>query len=245
MNGQKPIADPEKREENSVRKMFARIAPFYDVINRAMTFGLDVVWRKRLIRKLGLPCGKTRVADLACGSGDVAVEILRRHPNAEVVCADFCPPMLDAAKAKLSKKGLANRVEFVEADCGSLPFGNEIFDGATISFGFRNFRNRADCLREIARTLKPSAKLCVLEVCRAGGALEKIQKLFMGKFVPNVAVLFGGKREDYVYLAETTLAYPPREKVEEMFCNAGFENVQTRPMAFGFVAITSGEKSKK
>ena len=101
MNGQKPIADPEKREENSVRKMFARIAPFYDVINRAMTFGLDVVWRKRLVRKLGLPCGKTRVADLACGSGDVAVEILRRHPNAEVVCADFCPPMLDAAKAKL------------------------------------------------------------------------------------------------------------------------------------------------
>lgn len=242
MNAEKPIADPAKREENSVKKMFSRIAPFYDAINRAMTFGLDVLWRKRLVHTLALPDGKTCVADLACGSGDVAAEIAKQKPDAQIVCVDFCPPMLEAAKAKLSKKGFANRAEFVEADCANLPFGGEVFDGATIAFGFRNFRNRGDCLREIARILKPSAKLCVLEVCRANGIFWKIQKLFMGVFVPNVAVLFGGKRNDYVYLAETTLAYPPRTDVEKMFRDAGFENVQTRPMAFGFVSITSGEK---
>ena len=247
MNNGNKIADPDSREENSVKKMFSRVAPFYDAANRAMTFGLDVLWRRRLVRALfprGAAGAKTG-ADIACGSGDVALEIAAKYPDAEIKCADFCKPMLEIAAKKFAKKRPYAKVEFVEADCENLPFGDAVFDGATISFGFRNFRNRPACLREIFRTLKPDARLCVLEVCRARGAFAAAQKIFMGKFVPLAASLCGGVRADYEYLAETTLAYPPREEIEKMFLDAGFESVSTRPMAFGLVAITAGQKGKK
>ena len=82
-------ADSKVREASSVKQMFSRVAPFYDFINRAMTFGLDIVWRKRLVRLLELSNGDVRVIDIACGSGDVAIEIAKQNPNAKIVCSDF------------------------------------------------------------------------------------------------------------------------------------------------------------
>ena len=129
----------------------------------------------------------------------------------------------------------------MEADCQRLPFADGIFDAATISFGFRNFNDRPACLSEIARVLKAGAPLCVLEVARAEGLFEPVQKFFMCSAVPKIAKLFGGESADYEYLAKTTMYYPKRAEVEKMFSDAGFKNVKTRPMAFGMVAITSGE----
>ena len=97
-------ADSQVREPSSVKQMFSRVAPFYDFINRAMTFGLDIVWRKRLVRLLNLSNGDVRVIDIACGSGDVALEIAKQNPNAKIVCSDFCVPMLEIAEAKFAKK---------------------------------------------------------------------------------------------------------------------------------------------
>ena len=135
------------------------------------------------------------------------------------------------------------QAEFAEADCRSLPFAESSFDAATISFGFRNFADRPACLREIARVLKTGAPLCVLEVARAEGPLfETAQKFFMCSAVPLIAKAFGGRREDYEYLAKTTMDYPRRAEVEKMFANAGFGEIRTRAMAFGMVAIVSGKK---
>ena len=106
-------ADSKVREASSVKQMFSRVAPFYDFINRAMTFGLDIVWRKRLVRLLELSNGDVRVIDIACGSGDVAIEIAKQNPNAKIVCSDFCVPMLEIAEAKFAKK-YPNRAEFKE-----------------------------------------------------------------------------------------------------------------------------------
>ncbi len=237
-------ADSKVREASSVKQMFSRVAPFYDFINRAMTFGLDIVWRKRLVRLLELSNGDVRVIDIACGSGDVAIEIAKQNPNAKIVCSDFCVPMLEIAEAKFAKK-YPNRAEFKEADCEHLPFKNGLFDGATISFGFRNFRNRQKCLKEIARVLKTNGRLCILEVSRAEGFFRFAQKIFMGKIVPTIASVCGGIRADYEYLAKTTLEYPSPSEVEQMFVDAGFENVSTKKMAFGLVSITSGNKADK
>ncbi|MBP3358214.1 MAG: bifunctional demethylmenaquinone methyltransferase/2-methoxy-6-polyprenyl-1,4-benzoquinol methylase UbiE [Opitutales bacterium] len=237
-------ADSKVREASSVKQMFSRVAPFYDFINRAMTFGLDIVWRKRLVRLLELSNGDVRVIDIACGSGDVAIEIAKQNPNAKIVCSDFCVPMLEIAEAKFAKK-YPNRAEFKEADCEHLPFKNGLFDGATISFGFRNFRNRQKCLKEIARVLKTNGCLCILEVSRAEGFFRFAQKIFMGKIVPTIASVCGGVRADYEYLAKTTLEYPSPSEVEQMFVDAGFENVSTKKMAFGLVSITSGNKADK
>ncbi len=235
------LTDASRREPDSVKAMFTRVAPFYDFINRAMTFGLDIIWRRRLVRALELPEGESKVVDIACGSGDVALEVARKYPQAKITCSDFCAPMLDIAREKFAKN-FPNRAEFIEADCSNLPFESNAFSGATVSFGFRNFKDRQACLLEISRVLKPNAKLCVLEVSKANGIFRVSQKFFMGIFVPFLASLCGGNKADYVYLAKTTLEYPSAQEVEAMFGKAGFENVSTRAMAFGLVAITSGRK---
>lgn len=232
--------DPKGRKPENVKKMFSRVAAHYDVINRAMCGGLDVIWRKRLVNAAvsgARADGEKKFLDIACGSGDVCAEFLKRDASCRVTGVDFCREMLEIAR----KKCAGERSEFVEADCQRLPFADGTFDAATISFGFRNFNDRPACLSETARVLKAGAPLCVLEVARAEGLFEPVQKFFMCSAVPKIAKLFGGESADYEYLAKTTMYYPKRTEVEKMFSDAGFKNVKTRPMAFGMVAITSGE----
>lgn len=231
------LANPERRDPEDVKKMFSRVSAHYDKINRAMCGGLDGIWRGKLAQAAVENAGAGgRILDIACGSGDVCAALLARDKTCRVVGADFCADMLEIAK----KKCPDSRAEFVEADCRHLPFGDSEFNAATISFGFRNFADRAACLAEIARVLKPRAPLCVLEVARAEGIFAPIQKFFMCKVVPQVARLFGGVKEDYVYLAKTTMDYPKRDEVEKLFSDAGFEQVATRTFAFGMVALTIG-----
>lgn len=236
--------DPRRRDPEDVKKLFARVSARYDAINRAMCGGLDVLWRGRLAKTAAALArengggGEKKYLDIACGSGDVCARLLGEDPDCRVVGADFCPEMLALAREKCG-----SRAEFAEADCRSLPFAENSFDAATISFGFRNFADRPACLREIARVLKTGAPLCVLEVARAEGPLfEAAQKFFMCSAVPLIARVFGGRREDYEYLAKTTMDYPRRAEVERMFANAGFGEIRTRAMAFGMVAIVSGKK---
>ena len=258
--------DSSRRDPEEVKRMFGRVAPAYDVINRAMCGGLDVLWRRRLVKALThkkCACGISRGAckckpaarsgakdsdsppkyiDIACGSGDVALAVASANPNAKIVGADFCAPMLDIARAKTKKAGRTAQISYIEADCEKLPFDDCTFDGATISFGFRNFRDRPKCLREIARVLKPGARLCILEVARAGKLMGPVQAFFMGKVVPCVAGVFGGSRDDYVYLAKTTMEYPRDAEIEKMFSDAGFREFSVKKMGFGLVGISCGRK---
>ncbi len=234
----------QKRDPNEVKEMFGAVAKNYDKINRAMCFGLDALWRKSLAKTaIGERLENSPlVVDLACGSGDVCVELLKLDKTANVVGADFCPEMLEIAKEKIAKLELADRAKFLQADCENLPFENSTFDAVTISFGFRNFQNRQKCLGEIARVLKPNGRLAILEVSRANACLEFAQKIFMGTFVPTIASLLGGRKQDYTYLANTTMQYPFPKEVEKMFAEAGFENIKTKKFGCGLVAITTGTK---
>ncbi len=236
----KKLADPKTRQEADVGKMFGRIAPSYDKINRAMCFGLDILWRKKLVKYV-LKNGEPKsVFDCACGSGDVSIELAKKFPNAKIIGGDFCEEMLELAKEKASKQNL--KIEFLFADCQKLPFEDSQFDAVTISFGFRNFKDRNSCLKEIVRVLKPNGILAILEVAKAEGIFQKIQKIFMGKFVPSVAKIFGGQKADYEYLAETTFDYPSNFQVKQMLLDAGLKNPKIEKLAFGLVAISSAEK---
>ncbi len=239
-------ADPRLRKAGDVKGMFARVARLYDPVNRAMCFGLDSLWRKRLAeRALALSGRRGRgaiFADLACGSGGVSVEILSADPSTEVVCVDFCPEMLEAAKMKIKKSPYFARAKFEAADCENLPFDGGSFDGATLAFGFRNFENRQKCLREIFRVLKPGAAVAMLEVSRCAAYLRPFQRFFMCTFVPAVARVLGANPRDYAYLGKTSMDYPPKRVVESMFASAGFRCVRTESMGFGMVAITCAKK---
>lgn len=224
--------------------MFSRVAPKYDAINRAMCFGLDVLWRKALAKEALLGGGQ-KILDIACGSGDVALEIAKnsKEKNIKISALDFCPEMLDIAKEKFLKKMPNADVEFIQSDCENMPFESETFHSATISFGFRNFKNRPACLREIARILKKDGKICILEVARSPKIIEQAQNFFMEKVVPNIAALFGGIKEDYVYLAQTTRLYPSQREIEKMLHDCGFKNAKTKKFGFGLVALTVAQKS--
>lgn len=150
--------DPRRRNPEDVKRLFARVSARYDAINRAMCGGLDVLWRGRLAKTAAALArengggGGKKYLDIACGSGDVCARLLGEDPDCRVVGADFCPEMLALAREKCG-----SRAEFAEADCRNLPFAENSFDAATISFGFRNFADRPACLREIARVLKTGA----------------------------------------------------------------------------------------
>ena len=238
------MPDHTKREPKEVEKMFSGVAKNYDKINHAMCFGLDILWRKKLAKIALKDFANTsaNVIDLACGSGDVALELAKTDASAKITASDFCKEMLTIAEKKSQANGFSERIKFVSADCQNLPFADNSFDATTISFGFRNFQNRNACLCEIARILKPSGRLAILEVARANKFLEFAQKVFMSAIVPFIATLFGGEKSSYKYLANSTLAYPKQPEIEEMFAQAGFENVKTIRMGCGLVAITTGTK---
>lgn len=235
------IANPETRDPKDVGKMFARVAPSYDKINRAMCFGMDARWRKALAKSAVKCAEKGEILDLACGSGDVAMRILDICPEQKITCADFCPEMLELAKSKILTRNPRN-VKFEIADAAKLQFEDERFSAVAIAFGFRNFKDREICLKEISRVLKGGGKLFILEVARAPKCVEWAQNIFMEQFVPRIASRFGADKSDYEYLAKTTRVFPRKKELNKLIESCGFKNAKTKSFALGCVALTEAQK---
>jgi demethylmenaquinone methyltransferase / 2-methoxy-6-polyprenyl-1,4-benzoquinol methylase len=218
-------------EPESVRGMFDRIAPVYDVMNRVMTAGLDRRWRKLAVAEVVWP--GDRVLDACCGTGDLAVEAERR--GGRVVGLDFSERMLERARKK------SGAIEWVQGDALALPFADGEFDAATVGFGVRNLADLEAGLRELARVLKPGGKLAVLEITRPRGMLRPFFRLWFDGVVPVLGrVLPGG--EAYTYLPASVRRFPGPEDLESLFESAGFQDVRYRLVGGGIVALHVGVK---
>jgi demethylmenaquinone methyltransferase/2-methoxy-6-polyprenyl-1,4-benzoquinol methylase len=218
-------------EPDSVRGMFDRIAPVYDVMNHVMTAGLDRRWRKLAVQEVVWP--GDRVLDACCGTGDLAVEAERL--GGRVVGLDFSERMLERARKK------SGAIEWVQGDALELPFGNGEFDAATVGFGVRNLADLEGGLRELARVLRPGGKLAVLEITRPRGILKPFFRLWFDVFVPLVGkVLPGGKA--YTYLPASVRRFPGPEDLTALLGRAGFADVRYRLLGGGIVALHVGVK---
>jgi demethylmenaquinone methyltransferase / 2-methoxy-6-polyprenyl-1,4-benzoquinol methylase len=211
--------------------MFDRIAPVYDVMNRAMTMGLDRRWRRLAARSV-VHAGD-QVLDSCCGTGDLAIECARL--GARVTGLDFSEPMLERARSK------APELEWVRGDALALPFAEESFDVATVSFGIRNVADLEAGLRELARVLRPGGRLAVLEITRPRGVLRPFFRLWFDVLVPAAGkVLPGGAA--YAYLPASVRRFPGPEDLAAALEGAGFGAVSYRLLAGGIVALHVGEK---
>jgi demethylmenaquinone methyltransferase/2-methoxy-6-polyprenyl-1,4-benzoquinol methylase len=215
---------------DGVRRMFDRIAPVYDAMNRVMTAGLDRRWRARTLDAT-VRTGD-RVLDVCCGTGDLAIGARRR--GAQVTGVDFSERMLERARAK------DPRVEWVQGDALALPFDPATFDAATVGFGVRNVADLDAALRELRRVLRDGGRLGVLEITTPRGALAPFYKVWFDRIVPQLGrVLPGGAA--YTYLPASVRRFPPPDELQALLERVGFANVRYRLFAGGIVALHTGD----
>ncbi|MHB8651401.1 MAG: bifunctional demethylmenaquinone methyltransferase/2-methoxy-6-polyprenyl-1,4-benzoquinol methylase UbiE [Gaiellaceae bacterium] len=214
-----------------VRRMFDRIAPVYDAMNRVMTAGLDRRWRALTVEQVVRP--GDRVLDVCCGTGDLAIAAQRRGAGA-VVGLDFSPEMLDRAR----RKGTA--IDWVRGDALELPFDDGSFDAVTVGFGVRNVDDLVRALRELRRVLRPGGRVAILELTTPSGPLAPFYRVWFYRIVPALGkVLPGGAA--YTYLPASVRRFPKPEALADLLAANGFASVRFRLFAGGIVALHVGE----
>jgi demethylmenaquinone methyltransferase/2-methoxy-6-polyprenyl-1,4-benzoquinol methylase len=218
-------------EPDAVREMFDRIAPVYDLMNRAMSLGLDVRWRRMTARAVVRP--GDRVLDVCCGTGDLAVS--DRESGGDVIGLDFSERMLARARRK------SDAIEWIRGDATALPFPEEAFDSVTVGFGVRNLEDMESGLRELARVLRPGGRLGCLEITRPQGVLRPFFRLWFDGLVPLAGrVLPGGSA--YTYLPASVRRFPGPEDLAAAMDRAGFGAIRWKLLGGGIVALHTAVK---
>jgi demethylmenaquinone methyltransferase / 2-methoxy-6-polyprenyl-1,4-benzoquinol methylase len=216
---------------DGVQRMFDRIAPVYDAMNRVMTAGLDQRWRAETVRET-VRSGD-RVLDACCGTGDLAIAAHAAGAGS-VVGLDFSEAMLERARRK------APELAFIQGDVLALPFHDESFDVAVVGFGIRNVADLEKGVRELRRVLRPGGRLGILEITTPRGILAPFDRIWFDQIVPLLGrVLPGG--EAYTYLPASVRRFPPPEQLAALFAASGFVRVRYRTFAGGIVALHIGE----
>jgi len=224
-----------------VADMFGRIAGWYDFLNHALSGGQDIYWRYRLA-KAARPEPGGLILDLAAGTMDVSVELLRQYPECSVAALDFALPMLENGKAKKLKKGREERIFPVQADGRSLPLPDGCMSAATIAFGIRNILPREAAYAEFLRVLKPGARLCILEFGTGSKRVWKgLYNFYLDKVLPFLGDRISGDPGAYRYLAETIKSFPDERALGEELLEAGFKRVYNVPMMSGIVYLHVAE----
>jgi len=225
-----------------VREIFASIPGKYDFLNHLLSLRRDVAWRRFTIKKMRF--FKTyQLLDVATGTADMAIEAALTHPGIRVKGMDFVAEMMFPGKRKIAERGLAGRVELLQADATSLPFGDENFDAASIAFGIRNIPERIVALREMRRVLVPGGKAYILELNAPQNRLwRKAFAPYLMRVLPRVARLFTRNPAAYLYLVDSIIHFPPPAEFLAMMEAAGFSELEHFSLTLGITSLYVGRK---
>jgi demethylmenaquinone methyltransferase/2-methoxy-6-polyprenyl-1,4-benzoquinol methylase len=226
--------------------MFDNIAPRYDLLNRVMSFGVDRRWRKKTVRALALPAGDgaCRVLDVATGTGDLAIDIARRHPGAQIIGVDPSRKMIEVGTGKLAARGLAERVRLEEGDAQALAHDDASFDAVCIAFGIRNVPDRGRGLAEMARVCKPGGRVAILELGEpTQGLIAPLARFHIRHVVPRLGAWLSGAKE-YRYLQTSIAAFPPPDEFAALMKASGLDVVEVVPLTFGVCNLYVGTPAR-
>lgn len=229
-----------KERSDYVQAMFGRIAERYNLLNRVITFGQDMRWRRFVVQQANLPTSG-RLLDLATGTGDIAFEAKERHPNANVVGADFALPMMVVGKKLPRGKTIA----WAAADALNLPFPDATFDAVVSGYLVRNVIDIPRCLNEQQRVLKPGGRIVILDTSPPpNNILKPFILIHLNTVIPLLGRLIGGAAaaEAYQYLPASTQSFKTPNELAALLREAGYNNVAYQMFMFGTMAVHWGEK---
>jgi demethylmenaquinone methyltransferase/2-methoxy-6-polyprenyl-1,4-benzoquinol methylase len=229
----------------AVEATFSSVATRYDLANHWLSGGIDFYWRNRLV-KLAQKNKPTDILDLATGSGDVLFALRKGlGDKVNLTGLDFCEPMLDQARAKREKYLLGSDAnQFLHGDCLNLPFEDQSFDLITIAFGLRNLADRAKGLAEMQRVLRPGGRLIILEFSQPYLWFRPLYYFYLRGILPWVARWLTGDRDAYLYLGTSIAGFPNRVGLCKEIEQAGFDQVEAKPLTFSIVALHEGRKEE-
>ncbi|MBK0370655.1 bifunctional demethylmenaquinone methyltransferase/2-methoxy-6-polyprenyl-1,4-benzoquinol methylase UbiE [Flavobacterium agrisoli] len=236
-----PYKDSDLGKKEQVAQMFDTISGDYDNLNRVISFGIDVKWRKNVLKIVAEKKPNT-ILDIATGTGDLA--ILLAQTNAEkIVGLDISEGMLQVGEKKIKAKNLSKTIEMVLGDSEKIPFQDNTFDAITVAFGVRNFENLETGLAEILRVLKPNGIFVILETSVPVKTPYKQGYHFYTKnILPLIGKLFSKDNNAYGYLSESAAAFPYGEALNNILRKIGFIDVKAQPQTFGVATIYSASK---
>lgn len=235
----KPYAgEGTKREQ--VERMFDRISPKYDLLNRMLSMGTDQGWRRKVIRLLGQE-PVDQLLDMATGTADLA--IMAAKVAHRITGADISAGMLEHGRTKVAKAGLSGRITLVQADAAKLPFPDNTFDAVTVAFGVRNFEDLPQGIRGMVRVLRPGGRLFVLEFSRPRATpFRQIFRFYFHRVMPFIGRMVSKDEAAYTYLPESVDAFPQGKQFERILLDCGLREVRSRPFTFGVATLYVGRK---
>ena len=236
-----PYKNSTLSKKEQIAQMFDTISENYDRLNRVISFGIDVKWRKKVLQIVTRSNPKT-ILDIATGTGDLAI-LMAQTKAPKIIGLDISAGMLEVGRKKIQDKNLSNTIEMVLADSEEMPFEDSYFDAITVAFGVRNFENLEKGLAEILRVLKPNGVFVILETSVPNKTPYKQGYTFYSKnILPIIGKLFSKDNVAYGYLSESAAAFPYGETLNNILRKIGFIEVTAMPQTFGVATIYSATK---
>jgi demethylmenaquinone methyltransferase/2-methoxy-6-polyprenyl-1,4-benzoquinol methylase len=237
----KPYKNSTLGKKDQVTKMFDTISREYDGLNRVISFGIDVKWRKKVVEIVN-KTNPTTILDIATGTGDLAINLTQTSATS-ITGLDISEGMLNVGRKKIEKLNLSNKVKMVIGDSENMPFDNDYFDAITVAFGVRNFENLEKGLSEIYRVLKPGGTFVVLETSvPTKFPFKQGYTFYSTKILPLIGKLFSKDKVAYKYLSDSAAKFPFGKAFNNILEKTGFIAIEDKPQTFGVASIYVAKK---
>ena len=237
----KPYKNSDLGKKQQVTQMFDTISGNYDGLNRVITFGIDIKWRKNVV-KIVKKSNPLNVLDIATGTGDLAISLSKTNAT-KIVGLDISEGMLAVGRNKIAKQNLSNKIDMVFGDSENIPFSDNYFDAITVAFGVRNFENLEKGLQEIYRVLKPSGVFVVLETSvPTKTPFKQGYNFYSKRILPLIGKIFSKDKLAYKYLSDSAATFPHGKAFNNILEKIGFIDVENKPQTFGVASIYVAKK---